>query len=396
MTEHELPNVEFNPDKLLSRASEEEGLNNFGDESFREPYEVLVNALETEANLNDVGRYVQHERILNTLSNRLRLSEYIRLHPEILDEEIIAPAAIVGLPRTGTTMLHRVLASDSRFFAPLWYEVRNPAPFLDWKPKETDQRLILAQAEVAALLEANPEIAAIHPMDPLGADEDILLLEHSFYSTVPNAFCNLPSYQKWLFSHSNQPGYDYLKLLLQCLQWQKKQRSGNSENLKWLLKTPHHLHFLDCLLNTFPDIKIIQTHRDPLDTIPSISSFNYNLWITQADEVSAAEVGHQWSGMFQRGLNHAMEVRDQHLDQFIDMSFKELLSRPIESSERIYSFIGMDITPEAASAMQAHREENKRELRPSHDYSLQDFGFTESGINALFSQYKHKYQHYLA
>jgi hypothetical protein len=395
MTNHELPTVEFNAQGLLNQASEESQLNDFGDEAFREPFEVLVKALKQEANLNPIGRYVQHERSLNTLKNRLRLSETIRLHPEILQEEIVAPAAIVGLPRTGTTMLHRVLASDSRFFAPLWYEVRNPAPFLDWDPNDVDQRLVLAEAEVAALLEANPEIAAIHPMDPLGADEDILLLEHSFYSTVPNAFCNLPSYHDWLFSHSNQPGYDYLKILLQCLQWQKKKRNGSSENLKWLLKTPHHLHFLDCLLNTFPDIQIIQTHRDPIDTIPSISSFNYNLWITQADNVSAAKVGEQWSNMFARGLNHAMEVREQHLEQFIDLSFKELLSDPITSTEKIYSFIDMEITKEARSAMQTHREENKRELRPSHEYSLGDFGFSEQTINSQFTAYKEKFALYL-
>lgn len=395
MNDFQIPKVKFNADQLLSQARTEQGLSDFGDESFREPFEVLVNALETEANLNQVGRFVQHERVLNTLKNRLRLSEYIKLNPEILAEEIIAPVVIVGLPRTGTTMLHRVLASDNRFFAPLWYEVRNPAPFMDWDPKETDQRLILAEAEVAALLEANPEIAAIHPMDPLGADEDILLLEHSFYSTVPNAFCNLPSYQKWLFSHSNQPGYDYLKLLLQCLQWQKKKTINNSENRTWLLKTPHHLHFLDCLLNTFPDANIISTHRDPVDTIPSISSFNYNLWITQADNVNASLVGEQWAGIFDRGLRHAMQVREHHIPQFIDLSFKELLAQPVASSERIYDFIGMEINREARDAMQKHRDENQRELRPAHNYSLSDFGFSEAGIKQQFKEYREAFAEYL-
>ena len=395
MTDYQMPTVDFDSQALLEQAKEEMQLGDFGDTSFQEPFEVLVNALDQEANLNAIGRFVQYERVLNTLKNRLRLSEWLRLHPEIAEEQIEAPAIIVGLPRTGTTMLHRVLASDERFFAPLWYEVRNPAPFMDWNLKEKDQRLILAEAEVAALLEANPEIAAIHPMDPLGADEEILLLEHSFYSTVPNAFCNLPSYEQWLFSHSNQPGYDYLKLQLQFLQWQKKKQTGDATNKKWLLKTPHHLHFMDCLLNTFPDAKVIQTHRDPADTIPSITSFNYNLWITQADNVDPNLVGEQWSAMFARGLQKALLVREQHKAQFIDIGFKALLSDPIKITESIFDFIEVPSTEGSRTAMQQHREENQRDSRPPHDYALSDFGFTQEDIEQQFAFYRSAYHNYI-
>ena len=395
MNDFAMPEVEFDADKLLQQARDDTGLSDFGDESFREPFSVLVKALEDEGNLNAVGRFVQYQRVLNTLHNRLRLSETIRRHPEILDEEIVAPAVIVGLPRTGTTMLHRVLASDSRFYAPLWYEVRNPAPFMNWDPSVKDERLTMAEAEVAALLEANPEIAAIHPMDPLGADEEILLLEHSFYSTVPNAFCNLPSYQDWLFSHDNQPGYDYLKLLLQNLQWQKKQQNAYQHADKWLLKTPHHLHFMECLLHTFPDAKIIQTHRSPVDTIPSISSFNYNLWITQTDDASAELVGQQWGDMFARGLRHAIKVREQHNDQFYDLGFKRLLQDPIESCKAIFEFIGLPVTDHSIAAMQKHREENQRDSRPAHNYALSDFGFTEDGIKQQFADYMDQFKEYL-
>ena len=156
MTECEIPEVNFNRDDLLAKAAAETGLNNFGDNSFREPFDVLLYSLSNEANLNRAGRFIQYERVLNTLKNRLRQSEWVRLYPEILDEQISAPVVIVGLPRTGTTMLHRVLASDERFFAPLWYEVRNPAPFLDWDTSVKDERLTLAETEVSALLRANP------------------------------------------------------------------------------------------------------------------------------------------------------------------------------------------------------------------------------------------------
>lgn len=395
MTKASLATTSFSVDRLLRQACEETDLSDFGDDAFREPFEVLVNALESEAKLHAIGRQTQHDRLLNILKNRLRTFEYIRLYPEILDEDIVAPVAIVGLPRTGTTMLHRVLASDKRFFAPLWYEVRNPAPFMDWNPREIDYRVTVATEEVAALLKINPEIAAIHPLDPIGADEDILLLEHSFYSTVPNAFCNVPSYAQWLFSHDNQPGYDYLKMLLQSLQWQKKRCSGTADNLKWLLKTPHHLHFIDHLLHTFTDVRIIQTHRDPIDTIPSISSFNYNLWITQSDDVDASLVGKQWSEIFAAGMRHTCQVREHCNNLFIDIGFKELFADPVAVTTRILDFIGVPATQKSLQTMQTHHEENKRDLRPAHQYRLEDFGFTETGLHAQFGEYYEKFGRYL-
>lgn len=384
-----LPEVTLDAPTLLGEAIEVTGLSDFGNDSFREPFEVLVQGLNEEANLNAVGRYLQYQRLLNTLKNRLRLEEYLRRFPEILAEEVLAPVVIVGLPRTGTTMLHRIMASDSRFFAPLWYEVRNPAPYLDWNIDKKDQRLTEAEAEVRAILEANPEIAAIHPMDPLGADEEILLLEHSFYSTVPNAFCHLPTYGEWLTNNDNTPGYNYLKTQLKFLQWQKKRRGQQAE--RWLLKTPHHLHHMGTLLKTFPDASIIQTHRDPVVTIPSICSFNYNLWITQTDHADKHQLASQWSGLFARGMRHTMAVREKLNDRFVDINFKDSVANPLETASRVYEFIHMPLTREAKAAMEKYREENKREDRPIHDYSLEEYGLTEKSIEEQFKDYRREF-----
>ena len=182
---------------------------------------------------------------------------------------------------------------------------------------------------------------------------------------------------------------------MQCLQWQKKRASNDATNKKWLLKTPHHLHFLDCLLSTFPDAQIIQTHRDPIDTIPSISSFNYNLWITQADQVDATLVGKQWGDMFARGLKHAMQIRELHKHQFIDIGFKNLLQDPLNTSNAIFKFIGMPTTDESLAAMQQHRDQNQRDARPAHDYTLEEFGFSEDEIKADFADYRSQFSDYL-
>ncbi len=389
MTEQSIPDVNLDTESLLQAAREATGLSDFGDDSFREPFEVLIRSLNEEAELNAVGRYTQYQRILNILINRLRVEAWIARHPEILDERIEAPVVIVGLQRSGSTMFHRILASDSRFYAPLWYEVRNPAPYLDWDFKSEDQRIVEAKAEVAAMLAANPELAAIHPMDPVAADEDIMLLEHSFYSTVPDAFCNVPTYGRWNDEHDNTPGYQYLKRLLQCLQWQKKQ--GGQQAERWLLKAPHHLHHVATLLKVFPDAKIIQTHRDPLQTIPSSASFNYNLWIMASDSADPAVVAEQWAAKYARGMAHTLATRNAQPEAFLDTWFRETVEDPFKSIEKVYAFIGMELTQEAHDAMERWREENKREARPPHEYTLEQFGFTEEGLKAQFKAYREAY-----
>ncbi|MGJ8686682.1 MAG: sulfotransferase family protein [Spongiibacteraceae bacterium] len=380
---------ELSVEALLAAATAATGLDDFGDDSFREPLQVLVKALNDEAQLNEQGRVGQYQRLLNILINRLRVEAWIAKYPEILQEEVVAPVVIIGLQRTGSTYFHRILASDQRFYAPLWFEVRNPAPALDWNFSDDDQRIVSAKAEVAAMLEANPEIAAIHPMDPMAADEDILLLEHSLYSTVPDAFCNVPSYGEWNDSHDNTPGYLYLKRLLQFLQWQKRRRGQDAQ--RWLLKTPHHLHHIATLLKVFPDAKIIQTHRDPLETIPSAASMNYNLWIMGSDEVNPATVAQQWAGKFAKGTAHTMATRREHPEAFLDVHYRDSISDPLTAVQKVYDFIGMSLTDAARDAMERYREDNKRDNRPVHDYSLEQFGLTEAGLKQQFADYRAAY-----
>lgn len=383
--EYAIPEVSLDTEGLLQAAMDAEGLSDFGDESFRKPFEVLIEDLNEQADLNALGRFMQYQRILNSLRNRLRMEAWIKQHPEILQEQLLPPAVIVGLTRTGTTMLHRILASDSRFHAPLWYEVRNPAPYMDWKADGEDQRIVEATAEVEQMLAANPELAAIHPMDPIGADEEILLLEHSFYSYVPSSFAYVPNYGQWVAENDNLPAYEYLKRQLQFLQWQKKQRGETAE--RWLMKAPHHLHFMDLLLKVFPDAQVIATHRDPGVTIPSTASFYYNLWLMGSDNPDKLTVAQEVSEVFARGVKHTMKVREGSEQRFYDAWFKDTVSRPFEVIEEMYQFINMELTPEARAAMERHRDEHKRDDRPSHEYTLEEYGYTEQGIRAQYVEY---------
>ena len=374
---------------IVAEARAKAGLDDFGDESFREAMRVLLAALDREAGLLDFGRAAQRARVVDLLVNRLRAEDAFRRHPEILAEPIAPPLVIVGLPRTGTTLLHRTLAQDRRLFSARWFECRYPAPLPGAVPGGPDPRIAQAEAEVQAMLSGSPALAAIHPLDAHAADEEILLLEHSFYSTVPESGANVPSYGRWLDAHDQTPGYRYLRKLLQLLQWQKRRAGQQAE--RWVLKTPHHLGFADVLLEVFPGALIVQTHRDPVESIPSLASMITALWSLVAEHVDPQEVARQWSAKMARALDRCLAVRDRHPDRFVDVWFLDAVRDPVGQARRIYEAAGLVLTSEAEAAMHAFMATNPREGRPPHQYTLAEFGLTEDGIARDFAAYRERF-----
>jgi hypothetical protein len=379
--------VDFSPDTLVGEARDVDRLQDFGDDSYREPLEKLLWSMQHEAQLNATGERVLRQRVVDILSTRLRVQEYLRRFPEIRDEQINEPLVIVGLPRTGTTMLHRTIAADHRMFAPLWYETRFPCPTLDWDPQGVDQRVVDGKAEMKAMLDGNPELLSVHPMDAMGPDEDIMLLEQSFYSYNIQAFANVPSFDAWLEAQDHTVGYQYLKLLLQFLQWQKKRSGQRAE--RWTIKAPHHLHFMDLVFKVFPDARVVQSHRDPVETIPSLASMIAGVWMIYSDQADPCEVGRQWSRKFANGMNHTMDVREQMGEErFLDLWFTDTVSQPLLEIQKVYDFLSMDLTAEARAEMSQWQDFNRRELRPLHEYTLAQFGLSEQDLKQQFARYR--------
>ena len=381
----------FDPDDVVAAARAADGLEDFGDDSYRQPLEKLLWSLEHEAQLNDIGRQVLRQRMVDILATRLRVQFFLNRFPRITEEEILAPLFIVGLPRTGTTMLHRTIAADHRMYAPLWYEVRYPSPAPDWDFTTVgDARIAAAKAEMAAMLEANPDLLAIHPMDALGPDEDIMLLEQSFYSFNTQAYAYIPTFDSWIESQDHTPGYEYFHRLLQFLQWQKKRTGQQGE--RWTLKAPHHLHYMDLVFRVFPDAKVVQSHRDPVETLPSLTSLIAGVWTIYSDVADPEAVGRQWSRKFAKGMQHTMAVRDRMGEgRFLDLWFEDTVSQPLSEIQKVYDFLGMELTPEARAEMARWQEFNRREMRPSHDYTLAQYGFTEEDLKRQFSAYRGRF-----
>jgi len=378
------------PDALVAEANAKAGRSGFTDESFREPLARLAAALDREANLSDVGRATQHARLVESLVMRHVLEEHEARHPEIRREEIAGPLVIVGLARTGTTMLHRLLSADPGLYSARWWEVRFPAPFPGWDWRGPDPRIAEARAQVAWILEHQPVLAAIHPWDAEGPDEEIMLIEHSFLSHVPESGANVPSYRAWLDRQDLRPAYAFLRRLLQFLQWQKRRRAETAE--RWVLKTPMHLGALDVLFETFPGALVIQTHRDPLETIPSVASMYLALWGLAAEKPDPLEVGRQCLERYAGALRRCLAVRDRMpAERFVDVSYRDVARDPLGAVRRIYAAAGRQLAPEAEAAMAAWVARHPREHRPPHEYAMETFGYTREAIEREFAAYRARF-----
>lgn len=365
------------------------GLTNFGDPSFRPALERMLQAVRDEAAMTPAGQAMFAHRVLESLSNRLTLEDYCERHPEILEERVERPVLIIGLPRTGTTMLHRILARDPRFHTMAWWEARFPSPLSEADVVDPAQRIAAARAEVAAMIAAVPEVLAMHPLDAELPDEEVLLMEHAFMSAI-DSYGNVPGYMDWLFQQDQTPAYRYLKRQLQFLQWQKRQRGVVAE--RWLLKAPHHTHLMPTLFKVFPDAQVIQTHRDPLQTIPSMGSFAYTLWRIFSDRADPAQAGRQWAAKFARGMRSALQFRDTlPADRFMDVWYLDAVARSMDVVEQVYPFVGWTLDDATRQRMQAWLQSSSREGRPAHEYSLERMGLTQAGLEADFAEYRERF-----
>ena len=371
---------------LLAAATDQVGWDDFGNPQFICGLEVLVESINAEAALTEVGAAAQRQRILGLLANRLRLQQALAEHPEIRSERIAAPIVIVGLPRTGSTMTHRLLASDPAHTAMLWWEGRHPAMLPGERRGEPTERRELGRAEVEAVVAASPQAMSIHPWDFEGADEEVLLIEHSFHSSVPEAHMHLPSYSRWVEAQNHAPVYRDLLAMLQHLQWQTPGRRAK----RWVLKSPHHLGYLDALFEVFPDAKVIQTHRDPMQTVPSLCSMCANLAtpLTRAPDPQA--IGAHWLRKLSRNLNACMKAATHRPDNFLDLHFRAMVQDPIAQMTRVYEFVGERFGDRAEAAMRAYREDDAHQA-DAHAYNLADYGLSEAQIDSLFGTYIKRY-----
>lgn len=374
------------PDRgaLADRACAATGLDDFGDPWIFENLDALIPILNREAELTETGVAGAEAMIVAALSNRLRHVDLVKRHPEILDEIVDVAAVVVGLPRTGSTMLHRMLSSAPGMTGVKWWECQNYAPLPGEAPGDPEPRRQAAAAYLDYMLEHAPDLMSIHPMNIDQPDEELIILGLLFSSTMIEGMYYVPSYARWLIAHSRTRCYADLKEVLQSLQWQDKSRKG----AKWVLKTPGHLMALDGVLETFPGAKIVSTHRDPVQTVPSYCSMMATLY-GMGSTVDHAAIGAFWEDRLAELLGLFMATREKAgPNQFIDVRYTDLTTDPIGEGKRVLVEAGVAVTPEIVAGMNEWVEANRREDRAPHTYSLEDFGLDRARVERDFAAYR--------
>jgi hypothetical protein len=374
-------------DSLLQQARDRTGLEDFGDLWFLEPMDRYVAAANSEGRLTPAGRAAQTEVIVKGLASRLRMVEDIRRHPEILDEQVTVAGVILGLPRTGSTIFHRLIASAPGMTAIRWFEAQNFAPFPGEQPGDPAERRAYAQQMIDGWLQLAPELASIHPLDPDAPDEEILILGQMFVSTMIEGMNFVPSFTRWLNGYDQSRGHEDLKTILQYLQWQQPARRGS----KWILKSPSNLPYAEVAARAFPDALLIMTHRDPVQTVPSYVSMQAALYKLSAT-ISDHEVGAfwfprlvEWMRLFEAARARIGEHR------FVDIDYREVGREPLVQAERVLARMGIAADAGLQDALTEFLAGNKREQRPMHDYSPERFGLSEDEIRDAFADYRQRY-----
>lgn len=380
--------TELDQDALLKAARERAGLDDFGDTWFFEPMRHYLAAVRDEAKLSPAGIAARREVIVKGLVSRLRLVEDIKRHPEILNEDVRVAGIMLGLPRTGSTIFHRLLASAPGMTAIRWWECQNYAPFPGETRGEPVERRAYAQAMLDGWLSIAPDLMSIHPLDIDGPDEEIIILGQLFVSTMLEGTEYIPSFAKWLDSYDQTKGHEDLKVILQYLQWQDPSRRGR----QWVLKSPSNLPFVEVAAKAFPEALLIMTHRDPVQTVPSYISMMDALYSMGSDQVDKKAVGHFWLHRLAEWMR-AFEKGRVNLDssRFVDIHYSEVIKQPLQQAERALTRMGITVTPEMESVMAEFLAGNKREQRASHQYSIEEYGLTEQDIEREFADYRARY-----
>jgi hypothetical protein len=377
-----LPRAQFSAARLIEMAKRRCGLEDFGSGDFFEPLSRLLESCRREAGLNLIGKIALRADVVRTLSNRLLMEQDRHLHPEIGRQEIRAPLFIVGLPRSGTTLLHTLLAADPEHRAPLTWEVMSPSP----PTSENEQRRIRRAAkDVASLQWLAPTFRMVHALGAELPQECVGLMTPTFMSDQFDTMYNVPSYRGWFLKQNLLPAYDYHRRFLQHLQQRKSER-------RWILKAPVHMFALPTLLSVYPDAHFVQAHRDPLEAVASVSSLIAILRSVFSDAVELTQIGSDALQYWAETMKVFMEERAQlKPGRICDLHYDEIRCDPIEAVRRVYEHFGWPFSSEAETRMRDVLANQPREQNGFHHYDASQFGLDPGDVAARFSDYHQRF-----
>jgi hypothetical protein len=363
---------------LIAAARRQSGLHEFGEDDFFEGLSRLLESCERDAGLNLMGRIALRADTLHCLRSRLLLERDRHKFPEIARQEIRAPVFIVGLPRTGTTILHTLLVTDPAHRAPLTWEVMQPSSPGDVHNRRSIRR---AARSLACLRWLAPEFPRLHAVGAELPQECVSLMSLSFMSDQFDTMYNVPSYRAWFLRQNLAPAYEWHRKFLQHLQFGR-------EKCRWILKAPAHMFSLPQLLSVYPDARFVQTHRAPLNAITSVSSLITILRRIFSDEVNPVDIGREAMRYWAETLETFMAQRDQlNADRVCDLPYQDIRRDPIAAVQRVYDHFGWSLSASVEERMRLVLATQPRDQVSFHRYHPAQFGLAADEMTGLFARY---------
>jgi len=370
-------------DQLHELVASQLGGDYFGPDDYQPGLETLLLSMDYDPHFSERGRRIAWGELYGGLFGRAHAYKSMTEHPGFDARPIRRPLIITGIPRTGTTALHKLLAVDPQFQGLQGWLIAAPQPR---PPRETWDRNPLfrnAVERMEARYASKPGSRAAHDMAAEEVDECLGVLRQGFVSNLWTCAWSAATYDLWLQTQSERACYRHLNRVLQLI--------GSSEPEKrWLLKNPGHIANLDLLFETFPDALVINTHRDPAKAVPSLCALlirNHSVMEVGRAELRARILGIRETEKWARAVQDAEPVRQRHKRQVLDVVHADFHREPLRTVERIYAFAGLDLKPEVAAAMAARIEAAPERRHGVHRYDVSDFGTTEHRIRERFGDY---------
>ncbi len=365
---------------LHSSATRATGLDDFGDTEYLEPLGILLDSYRSEAGLTEIGSKMFRFFLKGALVARLLSEASWKANPGYADVEVTRPIFVTGLPRTGTTALHRLLAADpAHQGVEMWLaEFPQPRPPRDtWSDNPVYQQI---QAGFEQHHVENPEFMGLHYMDAGEVEECWQLLRQSVMSISYESLAHIPTYSRWLAQQDWTPAYLRHRKNLQLI-------GLNDPGKRWVLKNPSHLFALDALMAAYPDALVIQTHRPPSTLIASMCSLAEHATPGWSTTFTGEQVGQDQLELWSRGLREFSTARKRYDPaQFLDIDFTDLRNDPMGTVERVYAALDTPMSEDARAAVTALDEESRSGARkPQHRYQLSDYGLDEATVEAAFA-----------
>ena len=369
---------------IIATAEETTGLSDFGGDDWREALEVLTEALVAEAALTEFGEVVAQADLVGSLTRRLQIVEHRRTHPELADAPIERPIFIVGQVRTGTTILFELLAQDPDARAPLTWEVDAPCPPPEAATCDTDPRIEDSRQIQEMMTSIIPDLKSMHPIGPLLAQECVRITAMDLRSFIFPTIYHVPTYARWLLGTDMTSAYAWHRGFLQHLQ------SRIPVN-RWVLKSPGHIWALDAMMAQYPDALVIQTHRDPLRIIASVSSLACTLRTFASEGTPLGPVAAEWAEYVIDGIDRSVDARESGIvpaAQVVDVQYRSFATDPITTIAAAYDQLGLAFTAEAESNMRSFLAAQPAREHGGHHYTFAQTGLDEKALRERTARYQ--------